>query len=345
MKTFKTLTSLFALSLIISFAFIASFAGCAKMAPSGAYATTGTQADATFYSVDSGFNLAYAALDGAFTFERNNRDALFKLNPDIKHSLDKIRPGALNVAKKYALARRAYLSMPTPAGLTELQTILGEVRQISAAAVAVMPKTASSILLEGKYTGGSYLRISNEIPSSDGTNFWVLDGCDTNTGMLRYVIKDRTLTNPVPGKIDVGYDRKVMPEDRRVISDYDRTNSVPYGHLVTSQEWLSTRFDFHGVMIETPDRTDSVKIGYYWPSESRIARTVRYNNNGLTIINTSDDRERYGGIIFGGGSERISNRRTYFADQDLSTIIPPYKDEEVKPWYQTRPAVIHANQK
>ena len=130
--------------------------GCAntkKLEPGGAYApaittvdngVTNTVAiaapDKGFYAVDAAFDLVYSTVDAAFTFERDNRLLLWKISPEIKHQLDVIRPQAAEALQKWALARDAYMRNPTPAGLTTLQTVLGQMRQISQAAQAVLPK-------------------------------------------------------------------------------------------------------------------------------------------------------------------------------------------------------------
>lgn len=120
---------------------IGAFAGCkATLEPGGAYAPVGQKADMTFYAIDAAFNLAYAAVDGAFKFERDNRKALWAISPKIKRDLDYIRPDAAKVVVRYMAARKAYLANPVPDNLTELQNVLALAQRISAAAVAAVPK-------------------------------------------------------------------------------------------------------------------------------------------------------------------------------------------------------------
>lgn len=117
------------------------FVGCnGTLEKGGAYAPVGQKADMTFYTIDSAFCLAYAAVDGAFKFERENRKALWAISPKIKRDLDYIRPDAAKVVLRYAAARRAYLSNPVPDNLTELQSTLALAQRISAAALAAIPK-------------------------------------------------------------------------------------------------------------------------------------------------------------------------------------------------------------
>lgn len=115
--------------------------GCAsKLESGGAYAPPGQAPDKSFYAIDASFDLAYSVVDAAFTFERNNRQWLWKVSPDIKHLMDQIRPQAADGVAAYARARREYLRTPTPAGLTALQTALDQMRRLSSAAQAALPK-------------------------------------------------------------------------------------------------------------------------------------------------------------------------------------------------------------
>ena len=122
--------------------------------PGGAYAPTTTNAvtgvitatqapDMAFYNIDSAYLLAYSTANAAFDFERNNRAMLWKISPQIKHTLDTIRPQAVAANMRYLAARASYLANPVPAGLTQLQTILAEIGSIaSAAQVAIaLPAT------------------------------------------------------------------------------------------------------------------------------------------------------------------------------------------------------------
>lgn len=121
-----------------------------RLEPGGAYAPTGTNTagqviatqnpDVAFFTVDAAYDLAYSAADTAFSFEKRNRDMLWKVSPSIKKSLDKIRPQADAVRIAYAKARFEYKSNPTPAGLSNLQTILSQMKSLSAAATAALPQ-------------------------------------------------------------------------------------------------------------------------------------------------------------------------------------------------------------
>lgn len=142
------------LSILILTAMVALSAitpGCAsKLEPGGVYAPVTTnefgeiivesQPDMALFLADSAFELAYDALDTAFTIERNNRLLLWKLSPDIKHTLDKIRVECVPVLSKWARARSAYIANPVPANLDTLQTLLAEVQRLQQAAAATLPK-------------------------------------------------------------------------------------------------------------------------------------------------------------------------------------------------------------
>lgn len=115
--------------------------GCAsRLEPGGAYALEGQAPDKAFYAVEASFDLATSVVHTAFEFERSNRLMLWRISPDIKHGLDKLRPVAKQVVKEYGVAREAYLANPTPAGLSTMKTVLGRLQQTASAAQAVLPK-------------------------------------------------------------------------------------------------------------------------------------------------------------------------------------------------------------
>jgi hypothetical protein len=132
---------------VLVVALVLSFSGCkATLEQGGAYAPVVTNSDGTisavsapepvFFEIDAAFDLAYAAIDGAFKFERDNRDMLWKISPNVKHALDELRPKAADVVRRYSAARKAYMANPVPAGLDTLQRILAEAQSLGAAAAA-----------------------------------------------------------------------------------------------------------------------------------------------------------------------------------------------------------------
>jgi len=110
------------------------------LATGGAYSGTNapTSLDYAFYQVDAAFALSYDACDTAFNFERNNRAMLWKLNPDIKHTLDSIRPRAVQAAQKYAVARAAFEANQNQVNLDPLVRLLAEFQPLTAQAQAAL---------------------------------------------------------------------------------------------------------------------------------------------------------------------------------------------------------------
>jgi hypothetical protein len=109
--------------------------------PGGAYAPlvgTNVQSDVTFYAIESAFEVAYKSIDFVFKFEFDNRDLLFKVSPEIKRSLDAIRPKAVQIRDDYMLARIVYRANSTPANLDALQQVLQKLQQLLATAEAIM---------------------------------------------------------------------------------------------------------------------------------------------------------------------------------------------------------------
>jgi hypothetical protein len=149
---FKLHGLLLAATLVAATAMLTLTPGCGteKLEPGGAYAPAVTNVDGTvtataqpdiaFFTIDASYELAYNAIETAFSFERNNRALLWKLSPEIKHGLDAIRPTASQVKLKYARARAAYIANPIPAGLDTLNQVLSEVQALSNAATAALPK-------------------------------------------------------------------------------------------------------------------------------------------------------------------------------------------------------------
>lgn len=147
------------LKLIILPVLAALLVGCAhRLEPGGAYAPTmlvlTTNAggllitnqvatiapDYAFFICDSLYGFAKSTMDLAFKTERDNRLVFWRLSPDIKHALDKIRPSAFDADVAYLKAREAYLASPVPANLTALETALARLQSLSTAAAAVLPK-------------------------------------------------------------------------------------------------------------------------------------------------------------------------------------------------------------
>lgn len=132
---------------------IGLWTGCkSTLEPGGAYSPVTTNVagvvinspDIGLYTADSAFIAAYSILDLAFKFERDNRLMLWKISPDIKHSIDKIRPGAETAVQAYKAARADYLQHPSPQGLDLMNSIILKIQQVaSAASAAITAATAT----------------------------------------------------------------------------------------------------------------------------------------------------------------------------------------------------------
>lgn len=130
-KTAPALLAVLALGLILT-------ACKSTLEPGGAYAPTNAVPDKAFYITDGAFMIAAGTLDTAFKFEQQNRLTLWKLSPQIKHTLDKIRPDAAQAVLAYKATREAYKANPTPTGLDILNTVLAKLNQLSTAASAAV---------------------------------------------------------------------------------------------------------------------------------------------------------------------------------------------------------------
>lgn len=100
--------------------------------------------DLAFFQVESAFDFAYSTIDAVFTIEHDNRLLLWKISPDIKHTLDKLRPEAVTIRNDYIKARIAYQANPVPANLSQLQTILARIQSTAAAVQAAIPASATT---------------------------------------------------------------------------------------------------------------------------------------------------------------------------------------------------------
>jgi hypothetical protein len=136
---------------IVTLAVSLGLCGCktSKLEAGGTYTTTITNvvngssvvlttSDLPLYTADAAFGFAYKTLDAAFLIERNNREYLWNISPAIKHTLDQVRVTASQVVDDYLAARAAYISNPTPAGLTGVNAVLAKIQQLMSAAYAAI---------------------------------------------------------------------------------------------------------------------------------------------------------------------------------------------------------------
>lgn len=124
--------------------------GCSHLEPGGAYAPTATNAvtgevtataapDKALFLADSAYKFAWTSANAAFELERENEALLFKISPNIKHELDKIRVEAMAADLDFHRARSAYVVSPTPAGLSQVEAALSTIKRLAKAAAALLP--------------------------------------------------------------------------------------------------------------------------------------------------------------------------------------------------------------
>ncbi len=129
--------------------------GCAtRLETGGAYApapitnevtgvvTASPAPDPGLFAVDTTADFLFTTIQAVFKLERDNRNLFWKISPNIKHTLDGIRPQAKQAVEDFGKARTVYLANPTPAGLSTLDTILGQLKAFSSAVQAVIPSAA-----------------------------------------------------------------------------------------------------------------------------------------------------------------------------------------------------------
>jgi len=119
--------------------FAVGLVGCkAPLEQGGAYYPAGQQADKPLLVADNLYRVSYTTLDLLFTFERDNRAALWSLNPGIKRGLDKVRNEAWEINVQWATARALYKANPTPDNLGALETILAKIQQLVPVAQTIL---------------------------------------------------------------------------------------------------------------------------------------------------------------------------------------------------------------
>jgi hypothetical protein len=98
--------------------------GCSTLAPGGAYA-----GDKLLYDSDQSILGAYQIFDVFLKWEKDNRDELFKLTPDIKKAADNIRANGTKWIDSAIAMREAYKTRPGPDTRTALQSALDLLHQ------------------------------------------------------------------------------------------------------------------------------------------------------------------------------------------------------------------------
>lgn len=141
-KYLSRITGTLALILGVAGLVLTGPTGChtTRLEQGGAYALTNTVPDMQFFVVESTYDIAYSSVLAVMKFERDNRLMLWNISPQIKHTLDGIRPKVVEADKAYVAARASYILNPTPVGLTPLNESLQKMQQLLATAQAVIPK-------------------------------------------------------------------------------------------------------------------------------------------------------------------------------------------------------------
>jgi len=131
------------ISVLLLLSLLAFTPGCksSRLETGGAYAPTEETSDPAFYAVDSAYALAFASVNAAFEIERNNRLFLWNLSPEIKHTLDRIRPKAVEADKDYIQLREDYKKLPSGNKLDALRLILAKVQEFATESQGALPNT------------------------------------------------------------------------------------------------------------------------------------------------------------------------------------------------------------
>lgn len=102
--------------------------------------------DRALYTADSIFWATYSTLTDVFAIERKNRDLLWKVSPEIKHTMDKVRVQATVVVTAYGRARATYIANPGPTTLTNLNDWVNKLTSLAAVAEAALSPATTNIL-------------------------------------------------------------------------------------------------------------------------------------------------------------------------------------------------------
>jgi len=80
--------------------------------------------------------VAYTTFTSISDYEQANRAALWRISPDIKHTLDLYRPQATEVFYRWGPARQAYLQNQLPANFDTLKGLVSQIQNITTAVQA-----------------------------------------------------------------------------------------------------------------------------------------------------------------------------------------------------------------
>lgn len=131
-------------NLLLLFVILVVGAACkSTLQEGGAYnpAPETVQPEKALYAADASYKFAWVTINTAFDFERENRATLWKISPDIKKSLDKLRPEAQRANTRYLQARAVYLTNSVSVNLSDLESALSGIQRVATSVQAVIPTT------------------------------------------------------------------------------------------------------------------------------------------------------------------------------------------------------------
>ena len=108
----------------------AGCSGCSTLAPEGVYGR-----DKLLYEVDKTVVDAYQIFDSFLKIERDNRDVLFRISPEIKQAADKIRADGPQWIASAIATRDAYKTQPGTDTKNALDSAMRVLRQGIAQAI------------------------------------------------------------------------------------------------------------------------------------------------------------------------------------------------------------------
>lgn len=119
--------------------------GCiSRLEPGGAYAPVNAAGvavpDKPFLIADAAYQIAHKSGLAVFQFEKDNRLALWKISPSIKHTLDKWRPQFDKANKDYLTQRHVYKLNPCTENLDTLTGLLQKLQQVTTTVQSVSLK-------------------------------------------------------------------------------------------------------------------------------------------------------------------------------------------------------------
>ena len=132
----KALAWMMAYAMAATFAIVNTSCKAPRLEPGGVYAPTNALGEVVYNQIglalaDASHKLAYESAQAVFRFERNNRELIWSISPNVKKELDRLRVQFNDVDLRWAQARNLYRQNPTPAGLSVLQTILLELQSLA----------------------------------------------------------------------------------------------------------------------------------------------------------------------------------------------------------------------